>query len=190
MTPTGPTPPPDHRTEAIADFILALAQEGERSAVVLGASRADTALDELLKSFFFSHPGGSDNLFDPDRPLGTFSAKIAVAYRLGLIDRACEHALQMLRKIRNEFAHSTGHERLSDSRHKSRVAVLVAEANKRGTFYDELFQGLAQIKNLDLRAFCAATGVVICVVDFAAEKITPVKPSCRGFLDSAEAKMV
>jgi hypothetical protein len=39
------------RVDAIAEFVLDLAKEGERSAVVLGASRADTALDELLKRF-------------------------------------------------------------------------------------------------------------------------------------------
>ena len=177
----------DDRVDAIVTFVLDLAKEGERSAVVLGASRADRALDELLKRFMLSHPGGSDNLFDPDRPLGTFSTKIAVAFRLGLIDRSCEHALQMLRKIRNEFAHSTGHSTLSESRHKSRVSELVFEAKRAGRWYDRMFALLAKITARDLRAFCAASIVFIALIDYAAEVIEPVKPSHTASVDEAAA---
>ena len=74
------------KAKNIGRFLAQLAAEGERSAVVLGASRADTALDELLKKCLRPNPGGHDNLFDPDRPLGTFSEKIPLAFRLGLID--------------------------------------------------------------------------------------------------------
>jgi hypothetical protein len=72
------------RAKAVATFITELADEGERSAVVLGAARADTAVEELLLRCMQPHPGGADNLFDPDRPLGSFSAKIALSFRLEL----------------------------------------------------------------------------------------------------------
>ncbi len=76
------------------------------------------------------HPGGQDNLFDPDRPLGTFSAKINLAYRLGLISDDIEHAMQMIRRIRNEFAHSVEKASLSDGSHKSRVVELARAMSK------------------------------------------------------------
>ncbi len=45
----------------LGKFVAGLAEEGERSAVVLGASRADSLLEELLKATMRRHPGGSDN---------------------------------------------------------------------------------------------------------------------------------
>jgi len=60
-------------------------------------------------------------LFDQDRPYSTFSAKILLAHRLGILDADFEHALQMASKIRNDYAHSMQSEHLSDTRHKNRV---------------------------------------------------------------------
>lgn len=107
-----------------------LVKEGERGAVLLGAARIDQALESLLKRTLLPNVGGDDNLFDPDRPLGTFSSKIALTYRLGLIDKSVEHALQMIRKIRNEFAHSFEEALLSDHTHRNRLNKPYAEARK------------------------------------------------------------
>jgi hypothetical protein len=108
----------------IGDLVKGLAKEGERAAVVVGAARLDLALEHLLKKAMHPHPGGSDNLFDQERPLGTFFSKIALAYRLGLIDKDVEQALQLVRKIRNNFAHSVGAASLSESAHSSRLLEL------------------------------------------------------------------
>lgn len=51
--------------------------------------------------------GSADTFFQPDRPLGSFAARITVAARLGLIDAPEEQGLQTLRRVRNAFAHST-----------------------------------------------------------------------------------
>jgi hypothetical protein len=97
--------------ELVGKFVGELCQEGERAAVVLGAARVDLGIEELLKKILRPNPGGSDDLFEGDRPLSTFSAKIALAYRLSLIENDLERALQLVRRIRNEFAHA--HERLT-----------------------------------------------------------------------------
>lgn len=107
---------------------LRLLKEGERGAVLLGAARLDFALERLLKGAMHPHIGGDDNLFDSDRPLGTFSAKIALAYRLGLIEKPVEHALQMIRRVRNEFAHSFEDARLTESEHRNRLSRPYADA--------------------------------------------------------------
>jgi DNA-binding MltR family transcriptional regulator len=69
-------------------------------------------------------PGGNDDLFDPDRPLGTFSAKITLAYRLGLVDDRVEKCLQLIRKIRNGFAHATTQVSLAESAHRNRLSEI------------------------------------------------------------------
>jgi hypothetical protein len=80
--------------------------ERGRGAVLVGAARVDAALDVLLKAAL-APPSGSETLFLTDRPLGSFGARIALAQRLGLIDRQVERTLHTLRRVRNAFAHST-----------------------------------------------------------------------------------
>ena len=183
--------PPDKPSNLVKErggdlgkFVAELAEEGERSAVVLGASRADSLLEELLKGTMRRHPGGSDNLFDPDRPLGSFSSRIALAFRLGLIDETCEHALQMLRKIRNDFAHSAARASLSESRHKSRVIELVREARKYGEFYGRM-EPLFEKYEPTLKAFCTAVTMVLGCLDFAAIRAKKLEPSHVARLDAS-----
>jgi hypothetical protein len=96
-----------------------------RALVLMGATRLDLELEEVIKAKLAWNPEGQDNLFDPDRPLGTFSAKISLAHRLGIIDDAFHSAIQMVRRIRNDFAHSIEHLRLKNAPHKDRMAELV-----------------------------------------------------------------
>ncbi len=107
-----------------------LLDESERAVVILAGARLDIDLEKLLKHILTPYPGGTDPLFDGDRMLGTFSAKIAMAYRIGAIDADLERGLQIVRKIRNDFAHQLEHESLSSPRQKSRLAELVRWASQ------------------------------------------------------------
>lgn len=170
--------------QEITDFVKGLAREGERAAVVLGAARLDVALELLLKKLMHHHPGGSDNLFEPDRPLGSFSAKIALAYRLGVIDSNFEHALQMIRKIRNAFAHSTTVSSLSDPPHSSQLNELVRDVRKNGDFFDSIAQGLGQLgfpsKLID---FCAAVVVLLMALEMVKAVSVQLQPIQVARLD-------
>jgi hypothetical protein len=105
-------------------FLVTLGMESERSAVVLGAERVNVSLELNLKSFLRPCSDKQDPLFLSDGALGTFSRKIEVAYRLGLIDLKFKQALNLVRKLRNDFAHATTVESLQDGAHASRVAAL------------------------------------------------------------------
>lgn len=144
----------DAVAKSLVPFVLAIAEEGERGAVILCVSRLDNALEALLKSVFLHHPGGSDNLLDSDRPLGTFSSRIAVCYRLGLIDREVEHCLQLFRRIRNDFAHSVGVASLSESAHKSRLAEIRRLMQPHYELYKSYEEAYVKISNESLRDFC------------------------------------
>lgn len=111
----------DKSAQEATAFGKSLAKESERAAVALGVAKLDTLLELLLKRSPQPCTGGKDDLFDTDRPLGTLSAKIAIPYRLGLIDKDFEYSLQTLRKIRNSFAHSTENETLSKASHHDRI---------------------------------------------------------------------
>lgn len=161
------------------NFVVGLAREGERAAVVLGAARLDVSLERLLKKLMHPHPGGSDNLFDSDRPLGSFSAKIALAYRLGVIDRNFEHALQMIRKIRNAFAHSINVASLSEPPYNGQLNELIRDVKKDGDSFDNMVHQLRQGGFPEkLLNFCAAVIVLLMsleMVEAVSDQLQPIK---------------
>lgn len=124
----------DPLAEAAADSAQRIAtqmiEETGRGAILVGAARIDTALEYLLKSVMTPGTPKDDNLFKPERPLGTFSAKIALAARLSLIEKPVEKALQAIRKTRNDFAHSFDGICISDDQYQSRLAEAYADARQ------------------------------------------------------------
>jgi len=152
-------------TTDISTFLNELAQESERSAVVLSAARLDNALEKLLKSYLVHYPGGSDNLFDQDRPLSTFSAKIALAYRMGLIDSDFEHSIQMIRKLRNDFAHSIEHPSLSSSPNKERLGELVREVQKHWHYSDMKLKFQKRISESLLVDYCTSIAILLLTIE-------------------------
>jgi hypothetical protein len=76
-------------------------------AVLMGAIVEDT-----LRSLVLSHMREDLNsedrnrLFGPDGAMGTFSTKTMLAYALKIIGPITRHDLDLLRTLRNEFAHS------------------------------------------------------------------------------------
>jgi len=160
----------------VKTFLTSLVAESERSVVVLGGARLDTALEKALKRVLRPHPGGNDNLFDPDRPLGTFAAKIALSYRLGLIDEGFEHALQMVRRIRNGFAHSIESDSLLRPQNKSRVdEILRVVRNDPNLGITEPPFAIAS-ENSSLRDFAIAVTMMIMKLEVIALFNEPTKP--------------
>jgi len=102
----------------------------ERLMVIIATARLDDLLKRLLQATMLHQGGGQDSLFDSDRPLGTFSSRILLAFRLGLIDRDYESYLQALRRLRNDAAHSAEHIDLASAPHIDRVVHLHTLASK------------------------------------------------------------
>jgi hypothetical protein len=137
-------PPDDETTGSLGkispeyrSFVLEFMAETDRAAVVLGASKLDHQLYMILKKVLLPCPARRDDLFDGESGLGTFSAKIDMAYRLGLIDAGFARHLHLIRKIRNDFAHDVSGCSLDSGPHKDRVLELVG-AMKAILDFDEL----------------------------------------------------
>ena len=95
----------EYDMDAFGALIEEFKKESDRAAVILEVARLDILLYQLLVSVLLPSVTKDDVLFDGEGPLSTFNAKIDLAYRLGLIDDKFAHALHMVRKIRNSFAH-------------------------------------------------------------------------------------
>lgn len=105
-------------------FVEEFKGETDRAAVVLGAAKLDLVMYQILKSFLVPSASSKDELMDGDSPLGTFSSKINMMHRLGLIDSSFARALHIIRKIRNSFAHEVSGCLLQSGAHSDRVKEL------------------------------------------------------------------
>jgi DNA-binding MltR family transcriptional regulator len=106
-------------------------KETDRAAGVLVVTLFDKALDSLLRNFFVPCPSGSDDLFDGiNAPLSSFSSKINMAFRLGLISHQFCRDLHVIRKIRNDFAHDVHNCNFENTKVKSRIMELIRSCNR------------------------------------------------------------
>jgi DNA-binding MltR family transcriptional regulator len=79
----------------------------DRSCVITAASIIDHLLQELLRAKLVPNSSSNDSLFDgANAPMGTFSARIDLAYRIGLISGQFARDLHLIRRMRNDLAHS------------------------------------------------------------------------------------
>ena len=76
-----------------------------RTSMIVCAEVANSLLEEILHNHFVNHKTSS-NMLESTQPLGTFSARINMAFCLGLISENLFNDLEILRKIRNDYAHS------------------------------------------------------------------------------------
>jgi DNA-binding MltR family transcriptional regulator len=81
--------------------------ESDRGCALIAGSIAENALEEIIRARL-PHLSKErlDELFGYEGVLGTFSAKIKIAYAFGLIDHKLRDDFDRLREIRNVFAHA------------------------------------------------------------------------------------
>lgn len=92
------------REEVIA-FRAALTAESDRGCALFAAAYLDASLSDLLYVSLVSSKKIEDDIFKGTAPLATFSSRIKMAYYLGLISPACRRDLDIIRSVRNDFAH-------------------------------------------------------------------------------------
>lgn len=99
--------------------------ESDRGAVLVAAAMIENSLNDLLRIYLAPQPSVTDSLFDgPNAPLGSFAAKIDVAHRIGILSDKFARDLHLIRRIRNDFAHSATSCEFSAQSVGDRVAAL------------------------------------------------------------------
>jgi DNA-binding MltR family transcriptional regulator len=84
-----------------------LAGTSDRSCVITAASIIDHLLLEFLRARLVPNSTAQDSLFDgQNAPLGNFSARIEIAHRIGLVSGQLARDLHLIRRMRNDLAHS------------------------------------------------------------------------------------
>ncbi len=95
-------------TEQFDSFVEDLLGEKlPRPIIIVGASKIDDLLYRILAKYFLDpHDSKNDELLKGDNPLSTFSSRIKITHRLGIIDVSCYKTLEKIRALRNLCAHS------------------------------------------------------------------------------------
>jgi len=105
-------PPDEMLPEGIREAALLMSLETDRGSILVAAAQIDDMLKDLLLARMLATDGMSkkqrerlDNLVGINGALGVFSARIDLAYFLGLIAEDVHHDLHILREMRNDAAH-------------------------------------------------------------------------------------
>jgi len=115
----------------------AFSQETMRGKILVLTTQIDNLLLDMFKRFFKPPrtKDKQDELFGKFGPLNSFAAHIEMGYRLGLVSKEDADALDRLRKIRNDCAHSVTAFSLEVEPHSSWFADFVkrtCEKDNRG----------------------------------------------------------
>lgn len=88
--------------------------KSDRAMVVTSASILDTQLEMLLRKFMIEDNKIEERLFNNTSALSTFSAKNSMCYYLGIISKYEFENIEIIRKIRNRFAHEIEIKKMND----------------------------------------------------------------------------
>lgn len=81
-----------------------LKAESDRGAAIMACTMIDWAFERMLKNFLVQ-AAVTNELFEFNGALGPLSNRIKISYSIGLINKDECNEYNLLRKIRNEFAH-------------------------------------------------------------------------------------
>lgn len=129
----------------VHEMALQLIQkENDRGAALLAAVLAEHCLDGLLEKRLLPPYGNEGFISGFNSPIGTFSSKIELAYRIGIIPAQLAKLLNGLRKIRNSYAHEVIADFESQSIANKTEAVLKTVPEHYQSFIDSWNGQIAQ----------------------------------------------
>jgi DNA-binding MltR family transcriptional regulator len=79
--------------------------ESDRAAAILGATYVEAIVEDVLRACLLEHRD-VDAMFDRFGPFSSFATKTAMLFAIGEINETTRRDLDLIRKIRNEFAHT------------------------------------------------------------------------------------
>jgi len=89
-----------------AEFLQQFNEESSRGVVLTSAAYLDTILENTLLAFLIEDHASEMLVSEGNAPLQTFGGRIRACYALGLIREVDYQVLDIVRRIRNEFAHN------------------------------------------------------------------------------------
>ncbi|WP_292602450.1 MltR family transcriptional regulator [Mesorhizobium sp.] len=111
----------------LPEIFLQMENDSDRAVGIVAASAVEQRLEDLLRSRFPQTKLAlmlANEKFRSSAPLGSFSAKIDLAYLFGHISEEAQHDLYVMKEIRNRFAHRMSIDSFEHAEIKSRCQNL------------------------------------------------------------------
>ena len=86
-------------------FLKDFRKETDRGAVLAAAAVLDDLLERTLLAFFVQNDSAKALVVGFNAPLGTFASRTAAAHAMGILKDSEKNECDLIRKVRNEFAH-------------------------------------------------------------------------------------
>lgn len=169
-------------------FRASIKDETDRGAALVTAAFMEQCLETMLRTLFDANKRKKKSvepLFEGFGPLSSFSGKISLAYSFSLIGDAIEHDLHVIRKIRNEFAHSVVTMNFAHSKISQMVSSMKSCAS-----YSPLSGVIPELAQLNYLKYSYASGKICALLEtsiiFLSSKETPMNEKEKFFakLDS------
>jgi len=94
-----------HATKNVEDALEEIKHGGDRAAAIVAASLVEAHLTTAMKATLHRNEKIVNELFRNSGPLGNFSTKIDLAFLIGMFSAECHKELNIIRTVRNLFAH-------------------------------------------------------------------------------------
>ena len=94
-----------HLCADAARLVSDLETETDRGVALLAVAFLDDVLDLLLRASFVNDAEAVNRLIGPGRPLESFGSRAHIAYCMGLLGADVYNDINLIREIRNDFAH-------------------------------------------------------------------------------------
>lgn len=92
-------------SESVSKAFRELVTLNERTAAIVAAAHLDGWLETMLRSYFVDSREEADRILEAEGPVGSFSARIRLAFCLGLLRDDQRRDLHLVRRVRNRAAH-------------------------------------------------------------------------------------
>jgi DNA-binding MltR family transcriptional regulator len=134
----------------VARLVDELEKETDRGVALVGATFLDDVLDVMLRALFAGDGEAANKLLSPGRPLESFGSRAHLAYCVGLLGRDTYHDINLIREVRNDFAHRKpvdfAHAEIRDKCRRLKVAELMMPGGS-GECRDRFLASVVMIAN-------------------------------------------
>lgn len=117
--------------------------ESDRGAILIVSALVENIVEEHIKKLFLPQADSSDELLSnsTSSPISTFSTKINLAYRLGLLSSNERIIFHQLRHLRNKCAHDIGQQNFNENHFRSRTQNIIHRSQ---STWDTIMGGFIQ----------------------------------------------
>lgn len=131
-----------------SETIVALTKEGDRGCVLVAAALLEEAIESCIRARLIAAIEKEDELISrsASAPISSFSAKINLSYRLGLISENERAVYHQLRNLRNACAHSPLGQDFSQLSFKNRIKDMIVKSE---TMWEAMRENFGPIADAD-----------------------------------------